>query len=148
MPERYTTLSPGELDGLLGRNETGVLALAQGNTPYAVPVSYGYDDVERTLYFQLVTAPDSEKQSFLGAADTARLVVTERRDGVYRSVIAEGPLRKVFRDELTPEQIHQYSDAKRPLLELWSDAEDIQLYELDPESLTGRAFEAPAAEGP
>jgi nitroimidazol reductase NimA-like FMN-containing flavoprotein (pyridoxamine 5'-phosphate oxidase superfamily) len=143
-PPQYSDLTDDSLDALLGRQQTAVLALAYGDEPYAIPVSYGYDGVEQVFYFQLVVEPDSEKRQFLGAAPQARLVVTEHRDGVYRSAIATGRLETVFRDELSVEEIHQYSDAKRPLLELWGEDDDIELYELDPETLTGREFTTPS----
>lgn len=137
---QYDELGQDAISEMLGRNETGVLALARSDDPYAIPVSYGYDGVDRRLYLQLVSTADSEKQRFLGATTPARLVVSEQRDGDYTSVIADGTLRKVFRDELSVEQIHQYGGSKRPLLEAWGEGEDIDLYELDPETLTGRRF--------
>mgnify|MGYP000633952900 CR=1 FL=1 len=136
----YSDLSAEELDAVLGRNETGVLALARGGDPFAIPISYGYNGVEKRFYFQLVTSDDSEKQHFLGATTPARLVVSEHRGGTYISVIADGTLQKVFRDELSVEEIYQYGGSKRPLLEAWSEGEDIDLYELDPDTLTGRRF--------
>jgi nitroimidazol reductase NimA-like FMN-containing flavoprotein (pyridoxamine 5'-phosphate oxidase superfamily) len=137
---QYSDLTEDERDEVLGRNEAGVLALASGDDPYAIPISYGYDGVERRFYVQLVTTDDSEKQRFLGATTPARLVVTEHREGDYSSVIADGTLTRVFRDELSVEEIHQYGGSKRPLLEAWGEDEDVELYELDPETLTGRRF--------
>jgi len=138
---QYSDLSDDERDEVLGRNEEGVLALARGDDPYAIPVSYGYDGVEHRFYFQLVSNDDSEKQRFLGATTPARLVVTEQRDGGYTSVVADGTLTRLFRDELSVEEIYQYGGSKRPLLEAWGEDEDVELYELDPETLTGRRFE-------
>lgn len=137
---QYTDLTGDALDALLGRQQTAVLALAHGDEPYAIPVSYGYDDVNQVFYLQLVVDANSEKRLFLGASPQARLVVSEHREGIYRSAIAEGTLEKVFRDELSVEEVYQYSGAKRPLLEMWDEDEDIELYELDPEVLTGREF--------
>jgi len=137
---QYSDLSADELDAVLGRNETGVLALARGDNPWAIPISYGYNGVENRFYFQLVKTDDSEKQRFLGATTPARLVVTGHRGETYTSVIADGTLRKVFRDELSVEEIHQYGGSKRPLMEAWSEGEDIDLYELEPDTLTGRRF--------
>lgn len=143
-PPQYSDLAGDGLDALLGRQQTAVLSLAYDDEPYAIPVSYGYDGVNQVFYIQLVVEADSEKRRFLGAAPQARLVVSEHRDGVYRSAIATGTLERVFRDELSVEEIYQYSGAKRPLLELWGEDDDIELYELDPETLTGREFALPS----
>jgi len=139
--DRQTRLSPGETDALLARHETGVLALARGDEPYAVPISYGYDAERRRFYLRLVSTPESEKRAFLTSSPQTRLVVYEEDGDTYRSVVASGQLEAVEPEELTVERIEQYGETKRPLFEIWGQAKpdlDIQLYELDPEELSGR----------
>ena len=139
-----TELSPDDVDALLSRHETGVLSLARGDEPYAVPISYGYDVDDRCLYLRLVSTPESEKRRFLDSEPRARLVVYEEDDAVYCSVVATGDLREVPRDELTVDHVVQYGDAKRPLFEIWGETErdlDVGLYVLDPEELSGRRIE-------
>jgi len=53
-------MSDAEVDALLSRHETGVLALARDETPYAIPISYGFDKESRTAFLRLVSTPDSE----------------------------------------------------------------------------------------
>jgi len=139
-----TELSEEGVDEVLGAHQTGVLALARGDDPYAIPVSYGYDATERRVYLRLVSTPDSEKRRFLTSSPKARFVVYGERDGTYRSVVVEGCLETVPREELTVERIEQYGTAERPLFEMWGETRhdlDVELYEFDPETLSGRRVE-------
>lgn len=142
--EQETEMTDDEVDDLLGRRETGVIALARDGDPYAIPVSYGYDATSRRIYLRLVSTPESEKRQFLGTSPRARLVVYENDGSVYRSVVAIGDLEHVPPEELTVDRIEQYGDAKRPLFELWGETKrdlDIELYELTPDTLSGRRTE-------
>ena len=142
--DRQTEMSPEETDALLARHETGVLALARADDPYAVPISYGYDATARRFFLRLVSTPESEKRAFLGSSPTTRLVVYEEDGDTYRSVVAKGRLSEISRAELTVEHVEQFGDTKRPLFEIWGEGKpelDIKLYELDPEELTGRRIE-------
>lgn len=137
-------MGDAEIDEFLGEHETGVLSLARTDDPYAIPISYGYDENEREFYMRLVSTPESEKREFLESSPAARLVVYDERDSSYRSVIATGTLEDIPPAELTPEQIAQYGSAKRPLFEIWAQGKqdlDIELYRLDPDSLSGRRTE-------
>lgn len=139
--DRETEMTPSETDSFLGRHETGVLALARADDPYAVPISYGYDATARRFYLRLVSTPESEKRGFLASSPKARLVVYEEDGDTYRSVVATGSLAEIDPGDLTIEHVEQYGDAKRPLFEIWGQATpelDIQLYELDPDELSGR----------
>ena len=142
--DRQTEMSAAETDAFLGRNETGVLALARSDDPYAVPISYGYDGETRQFYLRLVSTPESEKRAFLGSEPAAKLVVYEEDGDVYRSVVATGRLVEIDPGELTVERIEQYGRAKRPLFEIWGQEKpdlDIKLYALEPEELSGRLVE-------
>ncbi|MFB6102348.1 MAG: pyridoxamine 5'-phosphate oxidase family protein [Haloplanus sp.] len=142
--DQETELSRGETDSLLGRHETGVLSLARGDEPYAIPISYGYDAEHRLFYLRLVSTPQSEKRQFLASSPRARLVVYEEDGTSYRSVVAVGTLEEIQRDQLTADHIEQYGEAKRPLFEIWGESKqdlDIKLYQFEPEDLTGRRIE-------
>ncbi|SFR96683.1 hypothetical protein SAMN05216559_1682 [Halomicrobium zhouii] len=142
--EQETEMTREETDALLSRHETGVLSLASDDDPYAIPISYGYDADERQFYMRLVSTPDSKKREFLSGSPTVRLVVYEEAGRTYRSVVVSGVLDPIARDEITPEHVEQYGDAKRPLFEIWGDARkdlDIQLYVLRPETISGRRIE-------
>lgn len=142
--EQQTEMTGAETDALLERRETGVLALARTDEPYAIPISYGYDPDVRRFCMRLVSAPDSEKRRFLSDAPEVRFVVYEEDGTTYRSAIANGRLERLRRSELTPEHVEQYGSAKRPLFEIWEEAKDdldIQLYVLDPDELSGRRID-------
>ncbi len=138
-------MTRAETDAFLGENETGVLSLAQGDDPYAAPVSYGYDAERSSFYFRLVSTPESEKRRFLEADTPARFVVYgDEGEEVYRSVVAEGRLSEIDPSELSVDQIEQYGHAKRPLFEIWGEPKedlDIRLYEFATTKLTGRRTE-------
>lgn len=142
--DTQTSMSPAAVDELLGRHETGVLSLAEGDEPYAIPISYGYDPEDRRFYLRLVSTPESGKRQFLTATPRARIVVYEERPPTYRSVVASGPLVEVPTDELSVERIVQYGETRRPLFEIWAESErdlDVTLFELDPTALEGRMIE-------
>ncbi|RQG98565.1 pyridoxamine 5'-phosphate oxidase family protein [Natrarchaeobius oligotrophus] len=142
-------MTDAEIDDFLARHETGVLSLARADVPYAIPISYGYDDGEREMYLRLVSTAESEKRDFLDSRPDARLVVYDEADSVYRSVIATGALENIPPSKLSPDEIAQYGRAKRPLFEIWAqgkDELDIELYRLTPESIDGRRTEVDRSE--
>lgn len=142
--DQQTEMTPAETDDLIGRHETAVLALATGDDPYAIPISYGYDAEARRFYFRLVSTAESEKRRFLSSVPRARLIIYEEDEPVYRSVVAVGNIEEIHRDDLTTEHIVQYGRAKRPLFEIWGESRadlDIRLYELAPDELSGRRIE-------
>ena len=134
-------MTDAEVDAFLSRHETGVLSLARDETPYAIPISYGFDEESRDAFLRLVSTPDSEKREFLASDPKARIVVYEEEGDEYGSVVGVGTLRRVDLDALTPETIAQYGETRRPLFEIWADGKsdlDIDLYRFVPERLTGR----------
>jgi len=142
--EQETEMTPAETDALLGRHETGVLALARDDDPYAIPISYGYDPDARRVYLRLVSTPESEKSRFLSGTQKVRLVVYEEAAAEYESAVVTGTLEPIARDDVTPEHVAQYGDAKRPLFEIWGESRsdlDIQLYVLEPTTISGRRTE-------
>ncbi|PCR92726.1 pyridoxamine 5'-phosphate oxidase family protein [Natrinema ejinorense] len=142
--DQETEMTDAEIDDFLSRHETGVLSLARTDDPYAIPISYGYDDDDRVFYMRMVSTPDSEKRQFLESTPQARLVVYDDAGSTYRSVIATGSLESIEPSELTAGQIAQYGDTKRPLFEIWAEGKEalnIELYRLTPASLNGRRTE-------
>jgi nitroimidazol reductase NimA-like FMN-containing flavoprotein (pyridoxamine 5'-phosphate oxidase superfamily) len=84
------SLTADEIDGLLRRNNWGVLATSLDDEPYGVPIIYGWDG--EGLYF--VTGP-GRKADFMEANPAVTLTVTEVEDGGarWRSVIVRGEAR-------------------------------------------------------
>ena len=139
--DQEAEMTTGEIDAFLGSHETGVLSLARADTPYAIPISYGYDGVDKRFYMRLVSTPESEKHQFLASSPEARLVIYDEEGQTYRSVVAIGTLEAISPSDLTVDRIEQYGLAKRPLFEIWAEGKselDIELYELAPDQLSGR----------
>lgn len=137
-------LSDSELAAFLSSNETGVLTLARGDEPYAIPISYGYDRTNQRFYLRLVSTVASEKRRYLASSPRARLVIYDDADDVYHSAIADGTLEELPKDDLSVDDIVQYGEAKRPLFEMWgADKPDleVQLYRLEPDEISGRRIE-------
>jgi len=142
--EQQTAMTGAETDALLERHETGVLALARDDEPYAVPISYGYDPDSRRFCMRLVSTPDGEKHRFLTETPKVRFVVYEEGETTYRSVVATGRLEALSQADLTPAHVERFGTAQRPLFEMWDETKeelDIQLYELAPDELSGRRID-------
>lgn len=84
-----------EIDAFLRERGTGVLALADGDDAYAVPISYGYADGR--LYFAFFRfAEEPRKEAYAGTTRTACLAVYEAESALrWRSVLATGPIESV-----------------------------------------------------
>lgn len=148
--EQQTVLTDAEIDAVLERHETGVLALAREDEPYAVPISYGYDDDSGRFCMRLVSTPGSERERFLSGSPRVRFVVYEEGETTYWSVVATGRLETIPRADLTPEHVERYGTAERPLFEIWdapTEDLDIDLHELVPTELTGRRIEVTDEDG-
>jgi nitroimidazol reductase NimA-like FMN-containing flavoprotein (pyridoxamine 5'-phosphate oxidase superfamily) len=142
--DQQTAMDEAATDAVLARHETGVLSLARDDNPYAIPISYGYDATDRRVLMRLVSTPDSDKPAFFSSSPSAKLVVYEESEEVYRSVIVTGRLEEITPDELNVEHVEQYGDTKRPLFEVWGQSKedlDIRLYELQPAEISGRKIE-------
>ena len=94
-------LAPEESLAILEKGSSGVLALWDGEEPYAVPLSYVYH--QGKLYFhcaragrKLAAARTCPKASFCVVA--ADHVIPEKYTTAYRSVIVSGRLR-IIEDE-------------------------------------------------
>ena len=140
MPEPGTvSMSPSEIQQFLGPSGFGVLSLAVGDDPYAVPVSYAFDADLSEFLLRLGHLDDSEKDKFLDDATPARLVVYDGEQP--ESVICDGTLRRLDKEALTPHQIHVLGNGETPAFDLWEpDVEDldVSIHCLENTELTGK----------
>lgn len=134
-----------EIDDLLTRKGTGTLAFADEDDAYSLPVSYGYDGEDRSIYLMFGYAPGSEKREWVRNTDTVSLTVYEMyKDYEARSVVVRGGLEEIdepnYQDALS-----SMSDNAMFTVLHWSgaflDDTDVEMYELQPESMNGRVFE-------
>lgn len=131
----------GGIDAFLEDRGTGVLSLARDDTPYAVPVSYGYEPATPAFYLRLSFHPDSRKHAFLAEPTAGHLVVYDRIDSGWVSVIAAGEIAEVEPGALTAEIAETLRRAELPLSDIIDGppAElEYRLFRLTAAELTGR----------
>jgi nitroimidazol reductase NimA-like FMN-containing flavoprotein (pyridoxamine 5'-phosphate oxidase superfamily) len=140
-------LDRAEIDELLGRGGVGVLALADDNDPYAVPISYGYEAEAGDVYLRLGFGTDSEKREYVEQSNRAVLVVTVEGDRGWQSVVVRGPLSEIpeasidgtIVEAIRSIDIPFFTITEEPVQEL-----DYHLYRLRPDKVTGRREKPPA----
>jgi len=123
------------VDGYLRRGNHGVLALADANDAYAVPLSY-HDDGDRFLLRVSGHADGSEKQRYLDATDTATFVCFAAAVDESWSIHIRGPIAEwsVTADEAT---LNEWFPPFRLFDESVEDVTFV-LYGLDVETVVGR----------
>jgi len=87
-----------DIDRLLTDAGWGVLSLAEGDEPYSIPVSFGYDGAD--VFLALIRdSPANTKFEFIEDGQRARLLVTDiggRFD--WQSIAVTGTARALDRD--------------------------------------------------
>ncbi|ATW87545.1 hypothetical protein halTADL_0747 [Halohasta litchfieldiae] len=136
-----TELDDAEIDSLLGTGGIGVISFADGDEPYSIPVSYGYDSNAECLYVRFGFADNSEKRQFIDDGVTASLVVmAESMDG-WQSVVARGPLHKVTEMALDSQAAESVRKINIPFVTIYDKRAselEFELFRLEPDSITGR----------
>lgn len=133
-------MATDEIAEFLTRQGHGVLSFG-GDVPYGIPLSFGYDVLDNRCVFQLLSGPDSKKQTALAETDTVNLVAYEwHAVDNWRSVITTGQLLPI--DPNTPEVVKaaeifaEYGSVvgtevfNRPLEELTSTWYELQIEEM------------------
>ncbi|WP_283402772.1 pyridoxamine 5'-phosphate oxidase family protein [Halorubrum sp. DM2] len=123
---------------------TGVLALADGNDAYAVPLAHYYDGNE--LYFRLGTTEGSTKRDLLETTETACYVLygTDPVDGPRAfdswSIVVTGHLTELSGAERDRFDTAEVNDRFSPIRVFGEAIEDIEVtvVKLDVEGITGR----------
>lgn len=87
------------IHGFLSSQKTGVLGLPTQDSPYLLPISYGYDG-ESALYFTYFVSSNSRKQTLSEQTDTASfLVYSVDSMFMWESVVLTGTLDEVPEEE-------------------------------------------------
>jgi hypothetical protein len=134
-------LEDDEIDSLLGTGGMGVISFADGDEPYSIPVSYGYDSNAGSLYVRFGFAPESEKREYIDDGVTASLVVTAESIDGWQSVVARGPLRKVTEMALDSQAAESVRKVTIPFVTIYdrrASELEFELYRLEPDTVTGR----------
>ncbi|WP_262177815.1 pyridoxamine 5'-phosphate oxidase family protein [Haloarcula laminariae] len=93
-----TPMDERDIDRLLTDTGWGVLSLAQGDEPYSIPVSFGYDGGD--VFLALIQdSPENTKFEFVEDGKRARLLVTDV-DGRFdwQSIGVTGTVRALARE--------------------------------------------------
>jgi hypothetical protein len=138
---RSTELSGKEIESLLGTGGVGVISFADGDEPYSIPVSYGYDSNAGSLYVRFGFAPNSEKRAFIDDGVTASLVVMAEAIDGWQSVVARGPLREVTEMAIDSHAAESVRKINIPFVTIYDRRAtelEFELYRLEPDSITGR----------
>lgn len=133
------------IEEVLRREDDGVLALADDDEPYGVPVSYGYDGDR--FVFQLSRTERGRKGAFVDSNPSACFVVYAKRPNrAVESVIATGELRPIPESAQREAFAVLRDNADFPLDDdIWggsAEREEYELYELVPQTLSGRTYGA------
>jgi nitroimidazol reductase NimA-like FMN-containing flavoprotein (pyridoxamine 5'-phosphate oxidase superfamily) len=132
-----------EIERLLEREQDGVLTFADGDEPYAIPVSFGYDGA--WFVFQLSDVEHGRKFDFIDANPEVCLVVYDTNpDRSVESVIARGRIREVPQEHQRAAFSTIQRNASFPLDgSIWGQPPGetaSKLYMLEPREITGRAY--------
>lgn len=131
----YTTgMDESDLEKRLRTGDHGVLALADGNDAYAVPLSYHYDEDQFLL--RVSYHDDTTKRRYLETTDTATFVCYGGATDGSWSVHIRGPITRSDRD-VDEATLNEWF----PPFHLFDEAvEDVEfeLYELEMASVAGR----------
>ncbi|QLG48138.1 pyridoxamine 5'-phosphate oxidase family protein [Natrinema halophilum] len=128
-------MKESDLTERLRTGDHGVLALADGDDAYAVPLSYRYDG-ERILLRVSYHDNDAEKRRYLETTDTATFVRYGGSTDESWSVHIRGPVTRSNRD-VDEETLNEWFPPFRLFDEAIEDVE-FELYELEPVAVAGR----------
>ncbi|GGJ04398.1 hypothetical protein GCM10008995_12770 [Halobellus salinus] len=88
-------MTDAEVDAFLAEQGTGVLALADGGSAYAIPISFGYE-IGRAVFAYWQFGAETTKGEYTAATDQACLTVYDVASrSEWRSALARGPLREL-----------------------------------------------------
>lgn len=132
-------LAADDRDRLLGDGGVGVLSFATetDDPPHAVPVSYGYDDVEGVFYFRLSVGPDSGKGPIEDRPVT--FVTHGTDDEAHWSVVARGRLLPTDEESVSTKSLEGLERVDIPLYDAFDapiDEVRFAFVRLDPEELS------------
>lgn len=138
-------LDRSEIEAVLVRNGIGVLGLVDGDQPYVIPMSYGYEREESTFVMQFGEGEASRKRRCLDANPRASFTVYEQQaERNWRSVVLTGKLYEVPETEMAQALGALAENATfAPDLDVWGESlEDVtfDVVGLDIEEWSGRGF--------
>lgn len=149
---RSVDMNDDERDEFLGTGGTGVASFPResGESPYTVPVSYGYDSEKADFYFRLAFSPDTSKEGVVGDRKPMSFVTYDETDAGWRSVVASGKLQEVTEAAIDSEVVTAMRRVHIPLVDVFDRNPreiDFRFFRLDPEELHGKKEARTEADG-
>lgn len=137
-----TTMSDEAVDSFLQSEGYGILAF-DGDSPYAIPMSYGYDSNERVLYVHLANYEGSEKQRRLNESNRVVLVVSQyERPDQWQSVVVDGTLSQLSNNDVRERNVFEaFASSELASVDVFNrDLAEISFewYILEPSRIEGR----------
>lgn len=138
---RWIQMSEEEVNSFLGNGGTGILSFSTtiDESPYSLPVSYGYDAGAAQFYYRLSFLPNSGKEDVIDRP-VSFIVHTHTDDG-WRSVIATGTLQQVTDMPYDSSAVQGMWAVNIPFVDVFDrPREDVTFrqFRLVPDKLTGR----------
>lgn len=135
-----TPMSEGAVDALLESSGWGVLAVADGDEPYSIPVSFSYDG--DTVVLGLVRQGETDRKfDYVDDGSPARLLVTDVRARFdWQSVAVSGALQRVERGADEWAQLHDHFEENLWFEEAYDEAaavEGVVGFRLHPDEVHG-----------
>ncbi|SDM47751.1 hypothetical protein SAMN04487949_1795 [Halogranum gelatinilyticum] len=149
---RSVTMSDEERDEFLGAGGTGVASFPQadGEAPYSLPVSYGYDPETGGFYFRLAFGPDTSKGDVVTDRTPITFVTHEQTDTGWRSVVVTGKLHEVTEAAINSEVVTAIRRIHIPLVDVFDRNPrelEFRFFHLDPEEVHGKKEARTEADG-
>ncbi|WP_440007687.1 pyridoxamine 5'-phosphate oxidase family protein [Halomicrococcus sp. SG-WS-1] len=140
---RSVQMADAERDEFLQHGGTGVISFEtdEGDPPYQLPVSYGFDVDGGAFYFRLSFAPDAEKEEVVDEDRPVSFVAYDRTDGGWRSVVATGRLEEVTEAEIGTEAAEAMRTVEIPIVDVFDRHPrevTFRFFRLDADDVTGR----------
>jgi hypothetical protein len=128
-------MTEADVDARLREGEHGVLALADADEAYALPLSYHYDG-NRVLLRVSVSDSQREKGRFIESTETATFVCYDASETGSWSILLRGPVER-WAGDVDDATLDEWFPPFRLFGEA-VEAVDFHLYELGLDAVTGR----------
>ncbi|MDS0283048.1 pyridoxamine 5'-phosphate oxidase family protein [Haloarcula onubensis] len=138
---RWPRMTEDELTAFLGDGGTGVISFSTSSddSPYSIPVSYGFNSDVKHFHFRLALPPGSEKEALV--ARPVSFVTHDQADEGWRSVVATGSLEDLTDEPYESSAIQERWGVDVPVVDIFEEPpEDVAFrkFRLVPDQLTGR----------
>jgi nitroimidazol reductase NimA-like FMN-containing flavoprotein (pyridoxamine 5'-phosphate oxidase superfamily) len=124
----------------LQTQDTGVLALAEADEAYGVPVSFDYEPDRQAVYLRLGFGENSQKERFLEASSRVSFVVYDQTDEGWKSVVVQGTTETVAESSLDATIREALDDIRVPYYRVHAapaTETDFHIVRIDPDSVSG-----------